>query len=63
MRETLRLEDAIKDDVPGLLDCFREPNMGCLIICVMAYDVQAFRGNILFIDYVVYFFELDGLEV
>lgn len=28
----------------------------------MAYDMQAFTGNILFIDYAVYFFEMAGLD-
>ncbi|KAH9884252.1 putative MFS alpha-glucoside transporter [Xylariomycetidae sp. FL2044] len=65
VRETLRLEDAFRGGEgprPRILDCFRGPNLRRLIICVMAYDMQAFTGNILFIDYAVYFFELAGLN-
>ncbi|KAJ9134632.1 Sugar transporter [Pleurostoma richardsiae] len=63
VKETLRLEEAFKgDDAPSILDCFRGPNLRRLIICVMAYDMQAFTGNILFIDYAVYFFEMAGLD-
>ncbi|CAJ2510503.1 Uu.00g133120.m01.CDS01 [Anthostomella pinea] len=63
VKETLRLEDAFKsDNAPSILDCFRGPNLRRLIICVMAYDIQEFTGNILFIDYAVYFFELAGLD-
>ncbi|KAH9996747.1 putative MFS alpha-glucoside transporter [Xylariaceae sp. FL0662B] len=63
VRETLRLEDMFKgDSAARLIDCFRGPNLRRLVICVMAYDMQAFTGNILFIDYAVYFFELAGLR-
>ncbi|KAH8893601.1 general substrate transporter [Thozetella sp. PMI_491] len=63
VKETLRLEDSYKaDGWPNIVDCFRGANLRRLIICVMAYDIQAFTGNILFIDYAVYFFELAGLS-
>ncbi|KAF2245889.1 sugar transporter [Trematosphaeria pertusa] len=63
IKETLRLETTYNDkDKPTILDCFRGANFRRLIICVMAYDMQAFTGNILFIDYAVYFFELAGLD-
>lgn len=63
VKGTLRLEEAFKgDNAPTLFDCFKGPNLRRLIICVMAYDIQAFTGNILFIDYAVYFFELAGLD-
>ena len=63
IKETLRLEAAFNDKQKStFLDCFQGSNLRRLIICVMAYDMQAFTGNILFIDYAVYFFELAGLE-
>lgn len=60
--DTLRLEESSKQDRPNYLDCFRGPNLRRLIICVMAYDMQAFTGNMLFISYAVYFFEMVGLD-
>ncbi|KAL1862789.1 hypothetical protein VTK73DRAFT_6648 [Phialemonium thermophilum] len=63
IRETLRLEEAFKlDNKTQLLDCFRGPNLRRLTISVMAYCMQAFTGNLLFIDYAVLFFELAGLD-
>lgn len=60
--ETLRLEESSKGERPNYLDCFRGPNLRRLVICVMAYDMQAFTGNMLFISYAVYFFEMAGLD-
>lgn len=60
--ETLRLEKSTKQDRPSYLDCFRGTDLRRLIICVMAYDMQAFTGNMLFISYAVYFFEMAGLD-
>ncbi|PLB47346.1 sugar transporter [Aspergillus steynii IBT 23096] len=68
IRETLRLEDVFQQSTEKLslrmsyLTCFRGPNLRRLVICVMAYDMQAFTGNILFINYAVYFFEMAGLN-
>ncbi|KAI1336361.1 putative MFS alpha-glucoside transporter [Xylariaceae sp. FL0016] len=63
VKETLRLEAEFKvDNASKILDCLRGPDLRRLVICVMAYDMQAFTGNILFIDYAVYFFELAGLD-
>ncbi|KAJ4292374.1 hypothetical protein N0V90_009036 [Kalmusia sp. IMI 367209] len=63
IKETLHLETSYNEKQrPTILDCFRGPNLRRLIISVMAYDMQAFTGNILFIDYSVYFFELAGLD-
>jgi hypothetical protein len=60
--ETLRLEESSKQDRPNYLDCFRGTDLRRLVICVMAYDMQAFTGNMLFISYAVYFFEMAGLD-
>ncbi|KAI5276646.1 general substrate transporter [Aureobasidium subglaciale] len=60
--ETLRLEESSKRDRSNYLECFRGTDLRRLIICVMAYDMQAFTGNMLFISYAVYFFELAGLD-
>ncbi|KAJ5815144.1 sugar transporter [Penicillium riverlandense] len=62
IKETLRLEENFQGERPSYLDCFRGPNFRRLIICVMAYDMQALTGNIFFINYAVYFFELAGLD-
>lgn len=63
IKETLRLEESFKgSETPRIVDVFHGANLRRLIICVMAYDMQAFTGNILFIDYAVYFFELAGLD-
>ncbi|KAI4748809.1 general substrate transporter [Aureobasidium sp. EXF-12298] len=60
--DTLRLEHSSKQDRPNYLDCFRGTDLRRLTICVMAYDMQAFTGNMLFISYAVYFFEMAGLD-
>lgn len=62
VKETLRLEESYKGSKPNIVDCFRGANFRRLVICVMAYDMQAFTGNNLFISYAVYFFELAGLS-
>jgi hypothetical protein len=60
--ETLRLEESSKQDRPNYLDCFRGTDLRRLIICMMAYNMQALTGNMLFISYAVYFFESAGLD-
>jgi hypothetical protein len=60
--ETLRLEETSKQDQPNYLDCFRGTDLRRLVICMMAYNMQALTGNMLFISYAVYFFELAGLD-
>ncbi|KAF4121494.1 MFS transporter, SP family, solute carrier family 2 (facilitated glucose transporter), member 8 [Geosmithia morbida] len=62
--ETLRLESLYMqaEGVPSIFEVFRRANLHRLVICVMAYDMQAFTGNISFINYAVYFFELVGLD-
>lgn len=60
--ETLELEESSKRESPNYLDCFRGTDLRRLVICVMAYDMQAFTGNMLFISYAVYFFEMAGLD-
>ncbi|TIA27893.1 general substrate transporter [Aureobasidium pullulans] len=60
--ETLELEESSKRESPNYLNCFRGTDLRRLVICVMAYDMQAFTGNMLFISYAVYFFEMAGLD-
>jgi hypothetical protein len=60
--ETLRLEEPSKQDRPNYLDCFRGTDLRRLVICMMAYNMQALTGNMLFISYAVYFLELAGLD-
>ncbi|EAU37867.1 conserved hypothetical protein [Aspergillus terreus NIH2624] len=64
IKETLRLEELFQQysDKPKYLACFQGSNLRRLIICIMAYDMQALTGNILFINYAVYFFEMAGLD-
>lgn len=64
VKETLRLEESYEksEGAPGFAEVFKGPNLRRLTICIMAYDMQAFTGNILFINYAVYFFELAGLN-
>lgn len=64
IQETLRLEASFKRDRhrPNYLECFRGPDLRRLIICVMAYDMQAFAGNVFFISYAVHFMEVAGLS-
>lgn len=62
IKETLRLEDTFKGDRPKYLECFRGPDFRRLLICVMAYSMQAFTGNVFFINYAVHFMELAGLD-
>ncbi|KAL4897114.1 general substrate transporter [Aspergillus ambiguus] len=62
IRETLRLEDTFKGDRPSYLECFRGPDFRRLLICMMAYNMQAFTGNVFFINYAVHFMELAGLD-
>lgn len=63
IQETLRLENSFKPDrQPNYLQCFRGPDLRRLIICVVAYDMQAFAGNVFFISYAVQFMEVAGLN-
>ncbi|KAL2832611.1 general substrate transporter [Aspergillus cavernicola] len=62
IRETLRLEESFQGNRPPYLECFRGPNLRRLLICVMAYSMQAFTGNVFFISYAVHFMELAGLS-
>ena len=62
IRETLRLEESFQGGRPHYLECFRGPNFRRLTICVMAYSMQAFTGNVFFISYAVHFMELAGLD-
>ncbi|KAL3481402.1 general substrate transporter [Aspergillus californicus] len=62
IRETLRLEESFQGDRPQYRECFRGPNLRRLTICVMAYSMQAFTGNVFFISYAVHFMELAGLD-
>ncbi|KAL4932484.1 putative MFS alpha-glucoside transporter [Aspergillus undulatus] len=62
IRETLRLEESFQGSRPHYLECFRGPNLRRLTICVMAYSMQAFTGNVFFISYAVHFMELAGLD-
>ncbi|KAL4945754.1 hypothetical protein BDV06DRAFT_184094 [Aspergillus oleicola] len=66
IHETLRLEQAFESQTSGsrphYLECFRGPNLRRLTICVMAYSMQAFTGNVFFISYAVHFMELAGLD-
>ncbi|KAE8353438.1 general substrate transporter [Aspergillus coremiiformis] len=62
IRETLRLEEEFQGCRPHYKECFRGPNLRRLLICMMAYSMQAFTGNIFFINYAVHFMELAGLD-
>ncbi len=62
IRETLRLEESFQGGRPHYMECFRGPNFRRLTICVMAYSMQAFTGNVFFISYAVHFMELAGLD-
>lgn len=70
VKQVLRLEQNLSHErstssisKPGLLDCFRGPDLRRLIICIMAYNIQIFVGSNLFISYAVYFFQIAGLGV
>ncbi|GAQ42875.1 hypothetical protein AtubIFM55763_009303 [Aspergillus tubingensis] len=62
IEETLRLEASFQADRPTYRECLRGPNLRRLLICVMAYNMQAFTGNVFFINYAVHFMELAGLD-
>jgi sugar porter (SP) family MFS transporter len=62
IRETLRLEESFQGDRPTYRECCRGPNLRRLVICVMAYNMQAFTGNVFFINYAVHFMEVAGLD-
>lgn len=63
IQETIRLENSFKPDrQSNYLQCFRGPDLRRLVICVMAYDMQAFAGNVFFISYAVQFMEVAGLN-
>ncbi|KAJ5762961.1 hypothetical protein N7533_001642 [Penicillium manginii] len=62
IKETLRLEKSHPGERSNYIDCFRGSNLRRLMICVMAYDMQAFTGNVFFLSYAVHFMELAGLD-
>ncbi|KAL4950220.1 general substrate transporter [Aspergillus filifer] len=66
IHETLRLEATFESESASprarYAECFRGPNLRRLTICVMAYSIQAFSGNVFFISYAVHFMELAGLD-
>ncbi|KUI53358.1 Maltose permease MAL31 [Cytospora mali] len=63
IRETLRLEGEAKHGArSSLWECFRGTDRRRLVICLMAYAIQALIGAVLFHDFAVYFFELAGLS-
>ncbi|KAF7137002.1 hypothetical protein CNMCM5793_006753 [Aspergillus hiratsukae] len=62
IRETLRLEESFRGDRPTCRECCHGPNLRRLVICVMAYNMQAFTGNVFFINYAVRFMEVAGLD-
>ncbi|KAJ5244286.1 hypothetical protein N7489_004382 [Penicillium chrysogenum] len=62
IKQTLRIEESYQGERPTYLDCFRGTNFRRLVVCVMAYDMQAFTGNVFFLTYAVHFMELAGLD-
>ncbi|XHG08913.1 hypothetical protein AWENTII_012001 [Aspergillus wentii] len=63
IKETLRLEESFgHENKFNYRDCFKGTNLRRLIICVMAYDMQSFSGNVFFINYAVHFMEVAGLD-
>ncbi|GKZ69423.1 hypothetical protein AnigIFM60653_009217 [Aspergillus niger] len=61
IQETLRLEESSRTKA-SITDCFRGTNLRRTIISCQAFNIQALCGNILFINYAVYFFEIAGLD-
>jgi sugar porter (SP) family MFS transporter len=61
IKETIRLEDETKSKV-GFIDCFKGTNLRRTLISCQVFNMQALCGNILFINYAVYFFEIAGLN-
>ncbi|RAH50170.1 putative MFS alpha-glucoside transporter [Aspergillus brunneoviolaceus CBS 621.78] len=63
IQETLRLEASFQQPTTARsLECLQGPNRRRLLICVMAYSMQAFTGNVFFINYAVHFMETAGLN-
>ncbi|RAH77139.1 MFS alpha-glucoside transporter [Aspergillus japonicus CBS 114.51] len=62
IQETLRLEASFQPTTTRRLECLRGANRRRLLICVMAYSMQAFTGNVFFINYAVHFMETAGLN-
>ncbi|KAI1628314.1 maltose permease [Exophiala viscosa] len=61
VKETIRLEEASKSKV-SIIECFRGTNLRRTMISCQVFNMQALCGNILFINYAVYFFEIAGLD-
>lgn len=62
VRETLRLEQETATSKISIIDCFRGTDLRRTIISSQVFNIQALCGNILFINYAVYFFEIAGLD-
>ncbi len=61
IKETLRLEESSEEKI-GIWECFRGSNLRRTMISCQVFNIQALCGNILFINYAVYFFEIAGLN-
>ena len=61
IKQTLRLEESDKENV-SVIDCFRGTNLRRTLTSCMVFSIQALCGNVLFINYAVYFFETAGLS-
>ena len=61
IKETIRLEEGSKSKV-SVIDCFRGTNLRRTLISCQVFNMQALCGNILFINYAVYFFVIAGLD-
>jgi sugar porter (SP) family MFS transporter len=61
IKETIRLEKEVKSQI-SILECFHGTNLRRTLISCQVFNIQALCGNILFINYAVYFFEIAGLD-
>ncbi|RJE24537.1 Maltose permease [Aspergillus sclerotialis] len=61
IKETLRLEESTNVKM-SVIDCFRGTNLRRTMISCQVFNLQALCGNILFINYAVYFFKTAGLN-
>ncbi|RAL12824.1 putative MFS alpha-glucoside transporter [Aspergillus homomorphus CBS 101889] len=62
IQETLRLEASFQQNMTTRFECLHGPNRRRLLICIMVYCMQAFTGNVFFINYAVHFMETAGLS-
>lgn len=63
VQETVRLEhDTATTSKVSIIDCFRGTDLRRTIISCQVFNIQPLCGNILFINYAVYFFEIAGLN-